>query len=291
MKIARFDGGKVGVVTGDVIKDVSGAARLDPGEWPPVGMLRLIADFGALRPQIERAAAAGARDSPSAGPARNAGSVAEQITRHAGQLRGALQRDGRQRARYPRRLAGRRSGFFHEVQCLADRAGRNDRHTRPSGSSVPSRMRAGGRRRTRWTRHSQGAALDHIFGYACLMDITMRGKGERVMRKSFDTFTPVGPWIVTADEIGAPDDLHLQLWVNGELRQHAYANEMIVGVREQIAMISSVTRLEPGDIIASGTMAGVGPIVPGDSVRIEIDRVGSMTLGVAAAVPATFISA
>jgi len=125
-----------------------------------------------------------------------------------------------------------------------------------------------------------GQALDHIFGYACLIDVTMRGAGERVMRKSFDTFTPVGPWIVTSDAVGAPDDLDMRLWVNGELRQQAIANQMIVGIREQVANCSAVTRLEPGDIIASGTMAGVGPLVPGDTVEIEIARVGRMKLAV-----------
>ncbi len=129
-------------------------------------------------------------------------------------------------------------------------------------------------------------ALDHVFGYACLMDITMRGAGERVMRKSFDTFCPVGPWITTADEVGAPDDIDMKLWVNGELRQHAVANQMIVGIREQIQTCSDVTRLEPGDIIASGTMAGVGPLVPGDTVEIEIARVGKMKLPVTSRVAA-----
>jgi 2-keto-4-pentenoate hydratase/2-oxohepta-3-ene-1,7-dioic acid hydratase in catechol pathway len=129
-------------------------------------------------------------------------------------------------------------------------------------------------------------ALDHVFGYACLMDITMRGKGERVMRKSFDTFCPVGPWITTADEVGAPDDIDMKLWVNGELRQHSVANMMIVGIREQIQSCSEVTTLVPGDIIASGTMAGVGPLKPGDTVEIDIARVGRMKLAVTSRVAA-----
>jgi 2-keto-4-pentenoate hydratase/2-oxohepta-3-ene-1,7-dioic acid hydratase in catechol pathway len=125
-------------------------------------------------------------------------------------------------------------------------------------------------------------ALDYIFGYACLIDVTMRGKEERVMRKSFDTFCPVGPWITTAEEVGPTADIVLRLWVNGELRQEAPVSEMVVGIREAIVMCSSVTTLQPGDIIASGTMAGVGPIKPGDSVRIAIERVGEMTIPVVA---------
>ncbi len=125
-------------------------------------------------------------------------------------------------------------------------------------------------------------ALDYIFGYACLIDVTMRGKEERVMRKSYETFCPVGPWITTADEVGDPFGINMKLWVNGELRQHSTPAKMIVGIREAIAMSSAVTRLESGDIIASGTMAGVGPIKPGDEVTIEIDRVGRMSLPVVA---------
>jgi 2-keto-4-pentenoate hydratase/2-oxohepta-3-ene-1,7-dioic acid hydratase in catechol pathway len=111
----------------------------------------------------------------------------------------------------------------------------------------------------------------------------MRGKEERVMRKSYETFCPVGPWITTADEVGDPFGINMKLWVNGELRQHSTPAKMIVGIREAIAMSSAVTRLESGDIIASGTMAGVGPIKPGDEVTIEIDRVGRMSLPVVAA--------
>jgi 2-keto-4-pentenoate hydratase/2-oxohepta-3-ene-1,7-dioic acid hydratase in catechol pathway len=132
---------------------------------------------------------------------------------------------------------------------------------------------------------SAADAGDHIFGYACFIDVTMRGKEERVMRKSFSSFAPIGPWITTADEVGPTDDLQLQLWVNGALRQHAYARDMIVGITEAVALCSAVMPLEPGDIIASGTMSGVGPLAPGDSVRIEIDRVGTMTLPVTLGAP------
>ena len=129
-------------------------------------------------------------------------------------------------------------------------------------------------------------ALDYIFGYACLIDVTMRGKEERVMRKSFDTFCPVGPWITTADEVSRADNLMLRLWVNGTLKQEAPVSDMVVGIREAIVMCSAVTTLQPGDIIASGTMAGVGPDrAPGDSVRIAIENVGEMTIPVVADAP------
>lgn len=100
------------------------------------------------------------------------------------------------------------------------------------------------------------------------------------MRKSYDTFTPVGPYITTADEVDDPHNLQLALWVNDELRQQASTADMILGLREMIALSSSVATLMPGDIIASGTPAGVGPIQHGDRIRIAIEEVGEMTVHV-----------
>ena len=128
-------------------------------------------------------------------------------------------------------------------------------------------------------------AMDHVFGYACLIDATMRiekdtFEEERSMRKSFESFTPVGPWIVTADELPDAGKLQNRLWVNGQLRQEANTSDMIVGIAELIELVSSVLAIQPGDIIASGTPEGVGPFAPGDEVRIEIEQVGSMSLPV-----------
>lgn len=128
-------------------------------------------------------------------------------------------------------------------------------------------------------------AMDYVFGYSCLMDLTMRiepgtGEEERSMRKSFASFTPLGPWIVTPDEVGDPGVLSNRLYVNDEIRQDANTRDLIVGVAELIELISSVLPIQPGDVIATGTPEGVGPIVAGDKVRIEIERVGQMNLPV-----------
>jgi 2-keto-4-pentenoate hydratase/2-oxohepta-3-ene-1,7-dioic acid hydratase in catechol pathway len=128
-------------------------------------------------------------------------------------------------------------------------------------------------------------AMEHVFGYACLIDATMRIEGgtfeeERSMRKSFEGFTPVGPYIVTADEVPEPGRLSNRLWVNGELRQEANTSEMIVDIPELIELISSVLPLVPGDLIATGTPEGVGPFAPGDTVTIEIERVGRLSVPV-----------
>ncbi|GAB2657693.1 fumarylacetoacetate hydrolase family protein [Nocardia goodfellowii] len=125
-------------------------------------------------------------------------------------------------------------------------------------------------------------ALDHVFGYTGVLDITVRSTEDRSTRKSFDTFTPLGPWIVTADEVGDPGTLPLRCWVDGELRQHTNTSELIFSVAELVAYASSVMTLHPGDVIATGTPAGVGPLRHGSSIRLEIGRIGTLEVGVSA---------
>lgn len=125
-------------------------------------------------------------------------------------------------------------------------------------------------------------ALSHVFGYTCLLDITMRGGEDRSTRKSFDTFTPMGPWLVTPDEVGPLRTLRLTCSVNGTLRQDADISDLIWDVPALIEYVSSVMTLRPGDVVATGTPAGVGPIHDGDSVTASVSRVGELTVNVSA---------
>ena len=124
-------------------------------------------------------------------------------------------------------------------------------------------------------------ALDHVFGCMCGLDITVRGNEDRSKRKSFDTFSPTGPYIVTADEIPDPGNLEISLWVNEDLKQHAFTKDLIVDCPNLIANMSWVTHMEPGDLLFTGTPDGVGEIVPGDLVTIRISDVGEMSVRVA----------
>ncbi|AQT82387.1 5-carboxymethyl-2-hydroxymuconate isomerase [Mycolicibacterium litorale] len=117
---------------------------------------------------------------------------------------------------------------------------------------------------------------DYVAGYTCLLDITMRGGEDRSTRKSFDTFTPVGPFLVTPDEIPDLSALALRCSVNGTLRQDADIAELIWDVPAFVSYVSSVTTLEPGDIVTTGTPAGVGPISDGDVVEVSIDQIGTL---------------
>ena len=123
-------------------------------------------------------------------------------------------------------------------------------------------------------------AMRYVFGYTGVMDITVRGEEDRSTRKSFDTFTPVGPVLVTADEIPDPHGLQLQLWVNGERRQNGNTRDMIWNVPRLIEYASHVMTLYPGDLFSTGTPEGVGPLTPGDEVTLEVERIGRMSVRV-----------
>jgi 2-keto-4-pentenoate hydratase/2-oxohepta-3-ene-1,7-dioic acid hydratase in catechol pathway len=134
----------------------------------------------------------------------------------------------------------------------------------------------------RASRVPQSEALEYVFGFVPLLDITLRGPEDRSYRKSFDTFTPIGPAIVTRDAAPDPGAIELELTVNGETRQRASTRDLIYDIPRLIAFYSAAFTLEPGDIIATGTPEGVGPIEPGDEIVLTIDGVGRLEMSVTA---------
>jgi 2-keto-4-pentenoate hydratase/2-oxohepta-3-ene-1,7-dioic acid hydratase in catechol pathway len=131
-------------------------------------------------------------------------------------------------------------------------------------------------------RVSGADAMEHVAGYAIGLDISIRGSEDRSFRKSPDTYSVLGPWLVTADEIPDPGSLDLQIAVNGEVRQQSNTRLMILGVAELIEMASSMYTLHPGDLIFTGTPEGVSPIHAGDSIAATIAHIGTMAVAVRA---------
>lgn len=127
---------------------------------------------------------------------------------------------------------------------------------------------------------SRRNALDYVAGYSIGLDITIRGPEERSLRKSSDSYTVLGPWLVTPDELPDPGALDLRVSVNGELRQQSNTGDLILGVPELIEYASSFYTLYPGDVILSGTPEGVGPIKPGDVIVASIEAIGTMEVKV-----------
>jgi 2-keto-4-pentenoate hydratase/2-oxohepta-3-ene-1,7-dioic acid hydratase in catechol pathway len=280
MKVASYDNGHIGIIDGDAIIDVTEMGGTTAGAWPPTGMVTFIAGFPHHARLIEEALKTGKRtplasvrlDAPVqwpnkviAYPANYHAHIEEQKKSAVG-LISTFKADGQ--------------GFF--LKANSSISGPNDPIVLPN---VPDRaihhecelaiiIGKGGREINR------ADAMNHIFGYSCLLDMVIRGREERVMRKSYDSFCPLGPYIVTADEIADPENIPLELRVNGELRQSALTRDLIVDIPAMIEMASAVMTLYPGDIIASGTPQGVGPVAAGDILDISIGGVGAMSLSV-----------
>jgi len=133
-------------------------------------------------------------------------------------------------------------------------------------------------------------AWDCIFGFTCANDVSARDwqferqKGQWARGKSFDTFCPLGPWIVTKDEIDDPDDLAIRAVLNGRTVQESRTSEMIFNVRTIVSRLSRSMTLHPGTVILTGTPEGVGfarrpPVFlkPGDVIRVEIEKIGTLS--------------
>ena len=130
---------------------------------------------------------------------------------------------------------------------------------------------------------SASNAFDHVFGYVNFNDVSARGlhPNSFLWMKSHDTFGPLGPWLVTADEVEDAHNLQVRLWINGQIRQDYNTNDMAYRIPETIEWLSSIVKLEPGDLIATGTNhQGLGPIQNGDIMEMEIDGLGRITVNV-----------
>ena len=243
MKIARFNGGRIGIVIGETIRDVTAAAAVEPAEWPPVGMVRLIANFSALRDKLTAAAQSAPALSLAdvrletpvpwpnkiiAYPTNYRDHAAEMSTTTHADLQG-----------YFLKANSSLSGPNDPIE-LPDIPGREIHHECEIALVIGKEGR----------RIPAERAFEYVFGYACLLDITIRGKEERVMRKSFDTFTPLGPYVETKID---PHDLTIQLFQNGQLRQNSNTSQLIFNCYQLVSFISTNMTLLPGDVILTGT--------------------------------------
>ncbi|MFQ5976117.1 MAG: fumarylacetoacetate hydrolase family protein, partial [Candidatus Hydrothermarchaeales archaeon] len=123
-------------------------------------------------------------------------------------------------------------------------------------------------------------AYDYIAGYTAFNDVTARDlqrkDGQWTRAKSFDTFAPMGPWIVTKDEIKDPHNLDIELRLNGELKQNSNTKNLIFKIPKLLEFISEIMTLNEGDVIATGTPPGVGQVKPGDTVAVKIEKIGTL---------------
>lgn len=275
MKLVSFDGGRVGVRAGDT--EVIDITELVPGghdaDWPHSTMPRAIAAFDQIKARLDgsdaplpRRALADIRlQAPVPRPGQLIALPAN-YDDHIGEMSSPNRAD--------------RNGFF--VLSPTSISGPSDPIVLPEleGYRIDHECELAIVVGRPGFRIEAEQALEHIFGYSCLIDMTVRGPQERAMRKSFPSFTPLGPHLVTRDEVSDPDDLRLRLEVNGTVRHDGTTSDMIIGIRDAIVLISAVVPVEPGDVIATGTPAGVAAVGSGDRLRIEVQDVGAMELDV-----------
>lgn len=273
MHFVLFNGGRLGLVREDWILDLTSVLECDPIEEPIALMLVLIQQWDSVRPKLDNGALSnlpkvavnGARlDPPLPLPGKIVAAPINYLDhKQEMDVKGTVAQLG---------------VFLKANSSVIGPDGiieipYNDRRIDQEGELA---LVIGKTAR----KISATNALDYVFGYTCLLDITVRGQEDRSTRKSFDTFTPIGPGITTKDEVGDPGKLDLKCWVNEELRQESNTRDLIYGVPKLLEYASSVMTLYPGDIVTTGTPAGVGPIMDGDRVIVEIEHVGRLEVSV-----------
>lgn len=283
MKIARFNHDRLGVVNGREIADVTAALRdLVASSWPGGWGDPLIRGLDQVRPRLEDAVANAARvpcaavhlNSPVSLPAKIIGAPAN-FALHIEESKAdaAIAASGTIKTIAEHGLFLKASsslvGFGDGISLrFPDR--RTDHEAEfvvvigAEGADIPEER-----------------ALEHVAGYSLGLDVTLRGSEERSFRKSIDSYTVLGPWLVTKDEIKDPDNVRFRLKVNGVVKQDANTRDMLFSVRQLIALASRFYKLYPGDLIFTGAPAGVGQIQAGDSIEVECDQIGGGTIAVA----------
>ncbi|MDJ0396261.1 fumarylacetoacetate hydrolase family protein [Rhodococcus sp. G-MC3] len=290
MKLALFNGNKLGVVTAgmdDQIVDVTDALPWphDPDPLTAGWWRALCRDFDQVRPALERAAATGVAhpiaetslQAPVLGPSKII-AAASNYREHVAEMHDVQQRTLGQVEPWMMEfdvflkasssIVGPGASIVLPTEILA--AGQEIHHE----SELVVVMGSGGK------NIPVESALEHVLGFTTGLDITVRSPADRSRRKSYDSFSPVGPWIVTRDEVGDGSGLDILLTSDGEVRQSVNTDDLIVSVPQIIAYASSVMTLLPGDLLFTGAPPGVGPIALGEELHMRIERIGEMRVQV-----------
>ena len=280
MRLCRFGEGRLGLVDGSIVKDVTAALDVLPSYKYPLPQHDV---FVANLDAVSARAGALAAEAPAIpvdrvtllSPVANPGKIVAapvNYQKHLDEVRGNPQ------------LHGNNPGHTFSIQSAGVFLKATSSLVGPGEGVVIRRPE----RRTdhevelvvvigRKANHvSRANALEYVAGYAIGLDISIRGTEDRSFRKSPDSYSVLGPWLVTRDEVPDPGVLDLQITVNGDLRQKSNTKYMILNVAELIELASSFYTLHPGDLLFTGTPEGVSPIEPGDQIVATIDRIGTM---------------
>jgi 2-keto-4-pentenoate hydratase/2-oxohepta-3-ene-1,7-dioic acid hydratase in catechol pathway len=255
MRLVRYDAGgtaRVGIVEGEVVRD-AGTDLFDPRPGDPVGPLRGVTLLAPVPPPSKIVC------------------VGRNYREHAEETGSAVPTEPQLFAKWSNALVGPGASIVHpSITTMLDYE---------AELTVVIGRRA--------QQVTTADALDFVYAYTCGNDVSARdlqfGDTQWTRGKALDTFAPMGPWLVTADEIPDPQTLGIRCVVSGETLQDSSTSEMLFSVAEIIAFTSEAITLERGDVIMTGTPPGVGVarspqrfLHPGDSVRVEIDKIGAL---------------
>lgn len=287
MKICRYDDDRLGIVQDDEVLDVTGALEAIPEQrWPLaqgdpfiLNFRRVLAAAKKLAPKAKRKPLSRAKLlSPVANPGKIIGApinyndhIAESI-KDPGIAHGRtnIQRGIGEWGLFLK-AGSSLIGFGEEIRLRWPER-RNDHEVElavvigKQGSRIP-----------------RAKALEHVCAYAIGLDMTVRGPELQCFRKSIDTYSVLGPWLTTADEVGDPNRLDLSITVNGEIRQSSNTQYLVYDVERLIEFGSSMYTLYPGDVIMTGTPAGVSQVRPGDALHAYVEGVGEADIRIAPA--------
>lgn len=295
MKLALFDDSRLGVVTvspdgdstRDAVVDVTDALPQphDPDPLTAGWWRALCRDWAQLAPRLADAAASGrprpvaevALRAPVLGPGKVV-AAASNYGEHVAEMHGVQERTlGRVEAwmmqfdvflKAPSSVVGPGAEIVLPPDVVA--AGHEVHHESElvvvigrGGKDIPVE-----------------SAMDAVLGFTAGLDITVRSAADRSRRKSYDTFSPLGPWLVTADEIGDGSGLDILLTSGGEVRQSVNTRDMLTPVPQIVSYASRMMTLQPGDVLFTGAPPGVGPITSGEKLEMTISGIGTMTVTV-----------
>ena len=287
MRLCRFGDSRLGLVEGSRAKDVTAALDVLPAyRYPLPGFDPLIANLPLVTARIrEIAPSAPALDLAGLrllSPVANPGKIIAAPVNYAKHL-SEVASDSQLNAGNPgHTVTIQKAGLFLKANSSLVGPGEGIglwHLERRNDHEVELAVVIG----ARTNNVSRNDALKYVAGYCIGLDISIRGQEDRSFRKSPDSYTVLGPWLVTPDEIPDPGALDLSITLNGETKQSSNTKYMTLGVAELIEMASSFYTLFPGDIISTGTPEGVSPIVPGDVIVATIEKIGSMEVKVRAA--------
>jgi len=285
MKICRFDDNRLGLVKDDEVLDVSKALEAIPGQrWPLergdpliLNLRKVLAEAKKLAPKAKRKKLASVK---LLSPVANPGKIVAAPINYNDHIAESVKDPGIAHGRTNIQRGIGEWGLFLKASSSLIGFGEEIRLRWPerrNDHEVELALVIG----KQGNKIPREKALEHVCAYAIGLDMTVRGPELQCFRKSIDTYSVLGPWMVTADEVGDPNNLDLSITVNGEVRQSSNTQYLVYDVERLIEFGSSMYTLYPGDIIMTGTPAGVSPVKPGDTLHAYVEGVGEADIRIA----------